>query len=164
MYNICGGKNKKGGEKVKEEKTKEDEFSEFIKEEKTDYIVTVKYNQENNVVKYIKIEKQFLPLYPEAGNYVSDIWEIFNDGDGFTVRTYELRMSWGGTGSSEPIILQYQGDYGQWWLFDAEELIYDLRNKDIREVIKDIFKSILEYFSEALALEQEMSAVGITQS
>jgi hypothetical protein len=149
---------------VKEENIKEEEFSQFIKEEKTDYIVTVKYNQENNVVKYIKIEKQFLPLYPEAGNYISDIWEIFNNSaDGFTVRTYELRMSWGGTGSSEPIVLKYEGDYGEWWLFDTEQLIHDLKNNNIREVIEDIFKSILEYFSEALALEQEMSAVGITQ-
>jgi hypothetical protein len=148
---------------MKEENTKEEKFSQFVKSEKTDYIVTVKYNQENNVVKYIKIEKQFLPLYPEAGNYISDIWEIFNDGDGFTVEAYELRMSWGGTGSSEPIVLKYEGDYGEWWLFDdAEWLIHDLKNKDIREVIEDIFKSILEYFSDALTLEQEMSAVGIT--
>jgi hypothetical protein len=135
------------------------EFSEFDEKKKIKYTIEYELNPEFDyeLVKYIEIEKRYLPLWPQAGNYAKIVWRIdYSDPTAIKISVYEARESWYGTGSSR--IAEIEADFffeEDPWFLEAKELEEHIERFGIKETAKDILDSLLDYFRDSLMLEKE---------
>ncbi len=133
--------------------------SEFDDKNKIKYTIEYELNEEFDyeLVKYIAIEKRYLPLWPTAGNYVKIVWGIdYSDPTVVRVSIYEARENWYGTGSRR--IAEIDANFffeEDPWFLEAKELEEHIEEFGVKETAKDILDSLLWYFKDSLVLEKE---------
>jgi hypothetical protein len=135
------------------------EYSEFDEEEKIRYTIEYELNEEYDyeLVKRIEIEKRYLPLWPQAGNYAKIVWKIdYSDPTTIRISIYEARENWFGTGSSKiaDIETNFYFEEDPWFL-KSEELEDYIKEFGVKKTAEQILLSLLDYFKDALKLEKE---------
>ncbi len=135
------------------------EHSEFDDKNKIRYMIVYELNPEfeNELVKKIKMEKRYLPLWPTAYNYIKIVWEIdYSNPTTIKISIYEARENWFGTGSTR--IAEIDANFffeEDPWFLTSRELEEHIERFGVKETAKDILLSLLDYFEDSLTLEKE---------
>ncbi len=135
------------------------EHSEFDENNKIRYMIVYELNPgfDHELVKKIKMEKRYLPLWPTAGNYIKIVWEIdYSNPTEMRISVYEARENWFGTGSEKiadmDVNFYFEEDP---WFLKAEGLKEHIMIHGVKVTIKAILHDLVWYFRDRLRIEDE---------
>jgi hypothetical protein len=126
--------------------------TELVEQEKSEYIIDYEKDEEG-LVKYLRIEKIYYPIYPH-GNHVAYVLKIdYSDPTEMKLTIYYRRMSWNGTGSD--VVMEAAVDFhfaeDPWFL--TKELEEIIERDGVKETVKAILEDLKELFIDALTIK-----------
>jgi hypothetical protein len=135
------------------------EYTEFDESNKIRYMIVYETNPEfeNEIIKKIKMEKRWLPLWPTAGNYARIVWEIdYSNPTEVVISVWSSRENWNGTGSDRiaDVTANFYFEEDPWFLV-TKDLEEHIKDHGVKETIKAVLHDLLWYFRDGLRIERE---------
>ena len=127
--------------------------TQFIESEKTEYTIEYDINNEYNSIVRLRLEMKYLPLYP-YGNYVSRVWIIDYRESPLRISSYVVRNSWNGTGRDDllDMVVDLHASEDPWFL-DVDELEDMIESKGVKETMKTILETLVDFITDPLKFE-----------